>query len=228
MPNPTIYWISGSAPAWRVLLCLAFKNVEYQSYILQTSEKEQKQDWFLTINPRGQIPVLQDGETVVAESQAILRYLEMRFPDPALFGSTPQESATIEQTIQEILGYCDPALSAFIQPVFRNRISQHRTELSDIGKTIKSELTAIENKISNTSTHWIAGEFSAADVMLVPTIQRLLRAIKKEPEVAAIISLDDFDSRYPALTRWNIAIESLSAFKKTYPPHWREADLVDS
>ena len=227
MPVPTIYWISGSAPAWRVLLSLEFKNVKYQSHILQTSKKEQKENWFLSINPRGQIPVLKDGETVVTESQAILRYLEMKFPEPALFGSSPRESAAIEQSIQEILGYCDPALSAFIQPVFRNQIDQHRTDLPDIGKTIKSELTSIENKIGNTSTPWIAGEFTAADIMLIPTIQRLLRAIKKEPEVAVEINLGDFDSRYPGLGAWNSAVESLPIFKNTYPPHWKEADLAD-
>jgi glutathione S-transferase len=228
MTNPTVYWISGSAPAWRVLLGLEFKKVKYQSQLLQTSKKEQKEDWFLAINPRGQIPVLQDGETVVTESQAILRYLEMKFPDPGLFGSTPRESATIEQSIQEILGYCDPALSAFIQPVFRNRIDQHRTELPDIGKSIESELAGIESEIGNTSTLWIAGEFSAADIMLVPTIQRLLRAIKKEPDVAAEIGLGDFDSRYPALTMWNTAVENLPMFESTYPPHWKESDLTDN
>ena len=225
--EPKIYWISGSAPAWRVLLGLESKKVTYQSHILQTSKKEQKEDWFLSINPRGQIPVFQDGDTVVVESQAILRYLEMKYPDPVLFGSDSRESAEVEQAVQEILGYCDPALSAFIQPVFRNRINQHRDELFDIGKSIQSELNSLETRINNASTTWIAKNFSAADIMLVPTIQRLLRAIKKEPEAAAEIHLDDFNKKYPALTNWNAAIENLPMFDSTYPPHWKEADQAD-
>ena len=62
-----VYWISGSAPAWRVLLMLEFKGLEYKSHVLQTSKKEQKQAWFLGLNPRGQIPLVKDNGIVISE-----------------------------------------------------------------------------------------------------------------------------------------------------------------
>ena len=97
-----VYFISGSAPAWRVLLALEVKGLTYQPRVLETSKKEQKEAWFLEINPRGQIPVIKDGEVVVTESLAILHYLEKRNPDPAIFGETPKQTAEVEQTVHEI------------------------------------------------------------------------------------------------------------------------------
>ena len=38
----------------------------------------------LKLNPRGQVPVLKDGDTVVSESLATLQYLEEAYPEPSL------------------------------------------------------------------------------------------------------------------------------------------------
>jgi glutathione S-transferase len=47
------------------------------------SSKERTSD-FLRLNPFGQIPVLEDEGVTIAESIAILEYLEERYPTPAL------------------------------------------------------------------------------------------------------------------------------------------------
>ena len=46
------------------------------------------------MNPRGQVPVLKDGDTIVSESLAALQYLEQAYPEPCLVpkGSNPQVS----------------------------------------------------------------------------------------------------------------------------------------
>ena len=44
---------------------------------------------FLKMNPHGRVPVLQDGETFVWESHAILRYLAARFGDQAMWPDDP-------------------------------------------------------------------------------------------------------------------------------------------
>ena len=130
--KPTIYWISGSAPAWRVLLAMEFKGIDYHSRILETARKEQKSPEFLALSPRGQVPLLQDGAIVVRESLAILHYLEARKPEPALFGETPSQVAAVEQRVHEILAYLDPAVQAFVQPVFRGKPEQVIDRLEDI------------------------------------------------------------------------------------------------
>ncbi len=44
----------------------------------------------LKLNPRGQVPVLKDGDVVVSESLATLQYLEEAYPDPCL---VPKEAS---------------------------------------------------------------------------------------------------------------------------------------
>ena len=67
-----IYWISGSPPSWRVLLALEYKHINYRSHLLSATTKEHKSNKFLTLNPRGQVPVIKHGEVIVRESLAIL------------------------------------------------------------------------------------------------------------------------------------------------------------
>ncbi len=215
-----VYWISGSAPAWRVLLVLETKGIEYRSHILQTSKKEQKQEWFLRLNPRGQIPLLKHGDTTVTESFAIMHYLEKQFPRVPLLGNTPAQTGLIEQTMHEVIEYIDKRVTGFVQPVFRNKIDQVQDSLNDIAVSIQYELKIVESKLG--ATGWLAGEFSAADIVLVPTIQRLRRAINKQSELAEQIGLGKLPTDYPNLNTWNQIIETSSAFDATFPPHWRD------
>lgn len=58
---------------------------------------------FLAINPLGRVPVLElDDGSNIAESLAICRYLESLHPEPALFGSSPGETAHVEMWVHRV------------------------------------------------------------------------------------------------------------------------------
>ena len=84
-----VYWGSGSPFAWRVLLALEHKRLPYVSHVLQFSKQEHKSPQMLALNPRGKVPVLKDGDYVCFESLAILYYLDLKYPEPPIFGRTP-------------------------------------------------------------------------------------------------------------------------------------------
>jgi glutathione S-transferase len=67
-------------PAWR-------------SHHLQTALQEHKAPQMLAMNPRGRLPVLRDGDYVVFESLAVLYYLDLKYPQPPLFGARPRKPA---------------------------------------------------------------------------------------------------------------------------------------
>ena len=77
-----VYWGSGSPYAWRVLLALEYKGLQYNSHVLQFSKQEHKSPQMLALNPRGRVPVLKDGDYVCFESLAVLYYLDLKYPSP--------------------------------------------------------------------------------------------------------------------------------------------------
>ncbi|WP_298966623.1 glutathione binding-like protein [uncultured Methylobacterium sp.] len=54
---------------------------------------EQKSGAYLAINQKGRVPALAEGEWVVTENPAVLRYIARRFPEAGLWPDDPREEA---------------------------------------------------------------------------------------------------------------------------------------
>ncbi|HVY81390.1 MAG TPA: glutathione S-transferase family protein, partial [Steroidobacteraceae bacterium] len=113
-----VYWGSGSAYAWRVLLALEYKRLAYTSHLLRFSKQEHKSPQMLAMNFRGRVPVLKDGDYVVFESLAVLYYLDRKYPEPPLFGRSPEEAGVIMRVICEYQAYAEPHLMKIVDAYF--------------------------------------------------------------------------------------------------------------
>ncbi|MBL8264912.1 glutathione S-transferase family protein, partial [Steroidobacter sp.] len=102
-----LWWGSGSPYSWRALLALEHKRLQYVSHLLQFSKQEHRSPQLLQMNPRGRVPVLKDGDYVVFESLAILRYLDRKYPDVPIFGHSAEEEGTITRVICEFQAYAE-------------------------------------------------------------------------------------------------------------------------
>jgi GSH-dependent disulfide-bond oxidoreductase len=63
---------------WKVSIALEELGLPYAAHLIDILEGEQKQPWFVTINPNGRIPAIVDrdaGDFAIFESGAILIYL---------------------------------------------------------------------------------------------------------------------------------------------------------
>ena len=116
-----LYWGSGSAHCWRVLLALEHKGVPWNSHLLKLDQQEHKAPQMLAMNPRGKVPVLRDDDYVVFESVAILYYLDLRFPQPPIFGTGPQEAGVIMRVIEEYQAYIEPSLLQVLEALPEKR-----------------------------------------------------------------------------------------------------------
>lgn len=70
-----LYITSTSGNAWKVRLLLSMLKVPFETIVLDTKKGENKTPEFLKLNPRGQVPVLVDGDKVFWDSTACLVYL---------------------------------------------------------------------------------------------------------------------------------------------------------
>jgi glutathione S-transferase len=216
-----VYWGSGSPYAWRVLLALEFKRLPYVSHLLQFSKQEHKSPQMLALNPRGRVPVLRDGDYVCFESLAILYYLDLKYPQPPIFGRSPEEAGTIMRVICEYQAYIEPHLSKITRGIFAGDADLAGDEITEAMHAAASEARTIEGRLSRSD--WIVGDAcSAVDMVIFPGIQLLKRALEK-PRAAALSSrFMPVEVNYPALGRWMARVAALPGYPRTYPPHWRE------
>lgn len=216
-----LYWGSGSPYAWRVQLALEYKGLPYESHLLQFSKQEHKSPAILAMNPRGRVPVLKDGDYVVFESLACLLYLDRRYPERPLFGATPEEAGTIMRVICEYQAYAEPALTEVVRAVFFENLAERMEAVSKAMLVLTSEARTIDERLGDSD--WLVGEQpSAADLVIFPGIQLLLRALDKRDAVDLRARFLPLETNFPAIGRWIDRVEALPGFERTYPPHWRE------
>jgi glutathione S-transferase len=215
-----LYWGSGSPFAWRVMLTLEVKGLAYQSKLLEFSKGEHKTRAYLQLNPRGKVPTLKDGDYVVNESLAIMSYLDRKYPEPQLFGKTPEETGLIWRFLTECEAYLVSASDKVVRPIFFGKGLDKVDEIQLGAQTVRQEFTQLNERLAG--HHWLVGEsITAADIGVFPIIQLFLRAASKDAAQPFDLGLLPLAQHYPNLARWTARIEALPNYQRTYPPHWR-------
>jgi len=215
------YWGSGSPFAWRVMLTLEIKKVAYESKLLEFSKGEHKTPAYLQLNPRGKVPTLKDGNYILYESLAIMSYLDRKYPEPLLFGKTPEETGLIWCKLLECESYIVGAGNKVVRPIFFGKGLDKVKEIQEAAQTLRDELRMIDERLAN--ANWLVGDdLSAADIGVFPLVQLLLRAAFKEAAQPLNLGLLPLSQTFPNIVSWVKRIEALPNYERTYPPHWRQ------
>jgi maleylacetoacetate isomerase len=98
------FWRSSAAYRVRIALALKHQPYDYVPVHLVQDGGQQNKPQYRALNPQGRVPLLVDGEFRVAQSLAILDYLEAKFPQPAL---VPANSAARAR----MLSFCHAIVS---------------------------------------------------------------------------------------------------------------------
>ena len=84
-----------SGNSHKVRLLLSFLGLEYESVVVDLMTDEQHQEPFLSVNPRGEVPVLDDNGLILRDSMAILTYLATRYDAGRWLPRDPGEMAQV-------------------------------------------------------------------------------------------------------------------------------------
>lgn len=96
MTMMTLYDCNTAPSPRRARILLAEKGVRHDTVQVDLRASEQLGEAFRRINPQCTVPALRtDDGLLLTDNAAIAAYLEARFPEPALLGSTPAEKAEI-------------------------------------------------------------------------------------------------------------------------------------
>lgn len=177
----------------KVDIFLLEKGIEIERVQVNLAEKENLSPAFRKLNPRGVVPVLElDDGRVMDESLAICRYLEARYPDPDLFGTTPEEIGIIacQDRHMEFDGY-QPAQEAFrnSHPMMADRaipgFSEGFPGIPELVERSKKRFGIFLKRLEQqlTDTPFVAGDrFTIADISGVLAIDIAARTDMAIPD----------------------------------------------
>ncbi len=215
-----VFWGSGSPFAWSVMLALEVKGVPYEGHLLSFSDGDLKTPEFLAMNPRGKVPVIRDGDFTLAESNAILAWLDARHPSPGMFGDSPEEIGEIWCAVLEHAAYFQHHTHGISGAVFYNKMDEKREEVRASARAIGEELDRYEAALADGS--WLVGaNMSAADLVAYPHFELFFRLMVRDDVKGENLGFDKGWDAYPALGTWRAKIQSIPGYDNTYPTHWK-------
>jgi len=105
MPTPIkFYNFPKSGHAHRVELMLSLLNLPTELVSVDLAKGAHKQPDFLALNPFGQVPVIDDNGTVIADSNAILVYLAKTYDEGRWLPEEPVAAARVQRWLSMAAG----------------------------------------------------------------------------------------------------------------------------
>jgi len=94
-----LYWVAVSGNSYKVRILLSLLKVPHELVFVDTRNKAHKKQPFLSLNPRGEVPVLEDDGVVLWDSAAILLYLARKHGGEQWLPVAPGPMAQVMQWV---------------------------------------------------------------------------------------------------------------------------------
>jgi len=158
-------------------------------------------DEYRALNPNAKVPTLVDGDTVIWESNTILRYLASQQASP-LYPSDLAARSQVERWMDWQLN----ALNPFYMAVFketRKPEAERSASLAEDAKGMSEQLALLEGQLAG-QDYLAGGDLTLADICLGPIVNRCLSFPVERPA-------------FPKLEAWRDRIAARPAFAKGVP-----------
>ena len=208
--NIVLYSYWRSSCTWRIRIAMNIKGIKYEIKTVHLVKNEQSSDEFLAKNPIGRVPLLEftlrDGDNVtnhsIAESTAILEFLEEVFPDTSLYPSNLVDKAKVRMICSEVASNIQPIQNLTVL----NKLEELGCNKLEWAKYwIEKGLSALELIISETKGKYSFGDnITLADAFLIPQLYNARRFN---------INIDD----YPNIANIEKNVQEIEAFINASP-----------
>jgi glutathione S-transferase len=153
-------------------------------------------DAYRKMNPNMKVPSMIDGDTVMWESNTILRYLAAAYK-PTLTGGTAAEKSFVERWMDWQLAFLNtPYLAVFKDA--KKPAAERGGDFAAQSADLINQLKILEGHLAGKD--WLAlDRFSIAEICLAPIVKRCLEFPIEKPAL-------------PELQRWLKTVEARPAF----------------
>lgn len=183
----------------KVSIALEEMHLEYDVHTINMGTLEQKEDWYLKLNPNGRIPTIVDEENdnfVVFESGAILVYLAEKTGQ-----LMPQDAKKRSQVLQWVMfqmGGIGP-MQGQAHVFYRYAPEKVPYAIERYQKETRRLYEVYDSQLAN--KEYLVGDYSIADIAAFPWVRR---------HEWAGVPVEDL----PNLVRWLAAIEARPAVQQ--------------
>ena len=191
-----IYRIPFSTNVERVALALGHKRIEVEWVDVEPADRTEVE----RLSGQSLVPVLVEDGAVVADSTAILRYLEKQVPVPRLWPEDPARQAELDV-------FLDWFNRVWKRPpneieAERAKAEPDEARIAELGRELTSSLDVFEQLLAGRD--YLFGEFSAADCAAFPFLKYALIHDDRDTEEFHLI-LGEFlvlGVTYPSVEAW--------------------------
>lgn len=197
------YWRSSCAH--RVRIALNLKGLEYEYKAVNLLKGEQHSPEFEKLNPLKFVPVLVDGDATIADSLAIILYLEDKYPEHPLLPQDLQKKAMNIQAASIVGSGIQPFQNLWVLKYIEEKISADE-KLAWVQRHINNGFAALEKLLKDHTGRYATGdEVQLADTFLAPQIEGGIKRFQ--------IDMTPF----PTLARLYKAYSEHPAFQAAHP-----------
>jgi glutathione S-transferase len=163
-------------------LQIPFEREDWGSGFKSTQSAE-----FLALNPCAMVPVIQDGDFTLWESNTIIRYLAAQYDGAQLYPAEAKARARVDQWIDWQASELNRSWSyAFMSLVRHSPDYQDKSALDDGIKQWSKSMGILDQQLKKTGAYVSGEAFSLADIPIGLSVNRWFETPLAHPEYEAV------------------------------------------
>jgi len=189
-----------SSNVQKVMWAVAELGLEHERFDIGGTFGKNREPAYLAMNPNGLVPTLQDGDFILWESNAIIRYLAREYGDQKLEGTDARSRARANQWMDWQLSVLGPAITPAFWGLIRTppekrdmaAIAAAQSKTTEAMKILDAQLGR---------TGFVAGDaFTMGDIPVGVMAYRYWQLVPERPEL-------------PHLQAWYAALQKRAPFR---------------
>jgi glutathione S-transferase len=180
----------------------------FEAQMVKLHKGEQKSPEYLAVNPRGQVPVLVDGDATITQILAIVGYLDAKFPQQGFLPAEPLARAKVMETLAWMNNTVHPTFTHVFMPHKFSDDAQVQENLkaynAKLYRPMLEEIESMAKAARDAGREWLAGDrfgpldayaltllrwggFAGIDPQSFPALWAHVQKVAQHPPVARAI-----------------------------------------
>ena len=199
----TILGRANSINVRKVLWLCGELGLDYEREDWGQGFRDAKAPEYLALNPNGLVPVIRDGDFVLWESDAIVRYLAQSQGRDDLYPERLEERAVVEQWMNWYgTNFGQSFRYAFHALIRRNPAFADQARIDESLQACASRVAILDAHLAAAGGYVAGPGFTCADILMGAGVNRWMQMPADKPSCPAVAAYYERLSERPAYREW--------------------------